>query len=140
MTRKAKQYGSQRGQKLNLFAVVGLLFLYIFSSQINSVHLLFHEDHEEEQIHSPSVEKDLCHRSIYHQDKEACDHKAHLVKQEKCELCHIHFITDHFYSFALSNRVKWHFNFDNLFLKTSLDHFHLDLFLSRAPPIIASIF
>jgi hypothetical protein len=68
---------------------VGLLAAaYIIgNSPGEALHKLFHN--QETVVHTVDQEKDSCHRTIYHQEKEdGCEHKSHVCKVEKCNLCH----------------------------------------------------
>jgi hypothetical protein len=71
-----------------LFAVVILATAYIIgNSPGEALHKLFHN--QETVVHTVDQEKDSCHRTIYHQEKEdGCKHKSHISKVDKCTLCH----------------------------------------------------
>jgi len=70
------------------WAVVLLLFLYVVaSSNVESLHSLFHED-EATVLHTTQTESDPCHVRLYHQDRSGgCGHDSHLVNEVKCSLC-----------------------------------------------------
>ena len=72
--------------------IILLLLLYVLSVlQIESVHMLFHA-HDQVELHTQEQEKDLCHRAIYHGEKENdCGHKTHVKKSDKCSLCAVVF-------------------------------------------------
>lgn len=60
----------------------------IGSGNLEVFHKIFHE-HESTELHTPEIENDLCHVSVYHQDRsDGCDHRTHLVKNSKCSLAH----------------------------------------------------
>lgn len=47
-------------------------------------HRIVHP-YEQVLLHSASLEKDPCHRRIYHHDPvQGCHHKAHLTENKKC--------------------------------------------------------
>jgi hypothetical protein len=70
-------------------AVVLLAAVYIIgNSPGEALHKLFHNQ-ELTVVHTVDQEKDSCHRTIYHQEKEqGCKHKSHISKVDKCNLCH----------------------------------------------------
>ena len=73
---------------------VFLLVLYITgNTQFEGFHKLFHA-HQVVADHSIANEKDPCHRSIYHHEKNKDLHRSHLIKAENCNLCHVFFHTD----------------------------------------------
>jgi hypothetical protein len=64
-----------------------LLVLYVFCSlHTDVIHRLSHA-HELQDLHSIKNEKDQCHKSVYHHEKNSCEHKAHLTKSDKCSEC-----------------------------------------------------
>jgi hypothetical protein len=71
-----------------VLAVVLLATAYIIgNSPGEALHKLFHN--QETVVHTVDQEKDSCHRTIYHQEKEdGCKHKSHISKVDKCTLCH----------------------------------------------------
>jgi hypothetical protein len=74
------------------FAVFLLLLIYSAGSvQLETLHTLFHE-HDE--LHTSELEKDPCHRAVYHHEKEGCEHKSHVTEQKKCSLCQFSFHAD----------------------------------------------
>lgn len=70
------------------FLSILLLSVYCLANlQVEVFHNLFHA-HENTSIHSSEAEKDLCHRAIYHNEKDqGCKHTFHFTKAEKCDLC-----------------------------------------------------
>jgi hypothetical protein len=72
------------------WAVILLLFLYVLgSSNIESFHSLFHK-YETTVLHTEQNEADPCHIALYHQKRDGgCHHDSHLVKEDKCSLCHV---------------------------------------------------
>jgi hypothetical protein len=76
--------------------ILVLLFLYAVGiSQFDGWHKLFHP-HDTLISHSESQEEDSCHRAIFHQDIEkGCEHRTHIVVNNKCDLCDSIFHTDH---------------------------------------------
>ena len=72
-------------------ASVFLLLLFYTSGniQFELLHQIIHPQ-DNAITHIPENEKDPCHRSIYHGDKNAgCKHEVHLTKLSKCSFCHI---------------------------------------------------
>lgn len=71
-----------------ILAAVLLAAAYIIgNSPGEALHKLFHN--QETVVHTVDQEKDSCHRTIFHQEKEdGCKHKSHISKVEKCTLCH----------------------------------------------------
>ncbi|MBL7870650.1 MAG: hypothetical protein JNM78_03490 [Cyclobacteriaceae bacterium] len=71
-----------------ILAVVLLAAAYISgNSPGEAFHKFFHN--QETLVHTVDQEKDSCHRTIYHQEKEdGCKHKTHISKVEQCTLCH----------------------------------------------------
>lgn len=65
-----------------------LLVYFIGTLEFNSIHSLFHSEHIEE-LHSAENEKEACHQAIYHYAKTGCEHKTHIVPNDKCPLCHL---------------------------------------------------
>jgi hypothetical protein len=72
-----------------ILAVVLLAAAYIIgNSPDEALHKLFHNQ-EAVVVHTIDQEKNSCHRSIYHQEKEdGCQHKSHISKVDACSLCH----------------------------------------------------
>jgi hypothetical protein len=71
-----------------------LCFFLLGNVEIEAIHQFVHS-HNTAVTHSKDVEKDLCHRSIYHGEvKNGCAHKSHITKSDKCEWCGINFQTD----------------------------------------------
>ena len=66
-------------------ATVLLILVYALGAvEFKGIHEAFHnEDHSEAQ------EKNPCHRSLYHQAADACDHAFHFSQQKQCLLCHL---------------------------------------------------
>lgn len=74
----------------NIRAFVAILLLSAYAIgfiQVQLLHEAFHAD-KYALIHSAAHEKDPCHRTIYHDEKESsCEHKLHITNVEKCSLC-----------------------------------------------------
>ena len=68
------------------FLMICIYLLAIF--QTNGSYFHVHE-HDVEISHNPELEKDACHRTIYHRDlNHGCKHPSHLTKENKrCTLC-----------------------------------------------------
>jgi len=66
--------------RLFIFLSLGL---YLFGLYGYEMHRTSHAE-----VHTKEVEKDPCHRSLYHQDKQAgCAHNSHYSKSDDCSLC-----------------------------------------------------
>ena len=79
---------------IRVLVIAPFLFLYAIGSQINSIHQFLHTEHDNATLHTAAAERDLCHRSIYHHEKNACKHRSHVHQSETCELCQISVSTD----------------------------------------------
>jgi hypothetical protein len=77
------------GNVLKTFASLLLLTIYLAGSiQVDVLHQVLHA-HDNAVAHTAEQEKDACHLSVYHQQKnKGCDHDAHFVKRENCNFCH----------------------------------------------------
>lgn len=87
-----------RKKKANGLAT-GLIFVLIAfyaagAAQLQVLHEYLHA-HLHVTSHSETEERDACHRTIYHQDKEnGCGHQSHIVVTDKCPLCDLISDTD----------------------------------------------
>jgi len=117
-------------------SVILLLVFYAAGVlQVESLHAFLH-DHQQEELHTLEQENDLCHRAIYHGEKQNdCGHKTHVKKSDSCSLCAVLFSTPHIYveppllkSFNHAADCFFHKNF---FIKVSSCHQRP----SRAPPV-----
>lgn len=72
--------------------VILFLFLYFLgSSDIISLHKFSHQ-YREAELHSVQNERDPCHVTVYHQQRDGgCGHTSHFVKGDKCSICDIQF-------------------------------------------------
>jgi hypothetical protein len=117
-------------------SVVLLLLLYAAGVlQVESLHALFH-DHQQAKLHTSAQENDLCHRAIYHGEKENdCGHKTHVKKSDRCSLCAMFCSGAHVYAEISLVRIFVHatdYFFDNDFF-TQISSGHQKP--SRAPPV-----
>lgn len=71
-------------------AVILLLTIYMCGSAGSGLfHRLFH-GHESLIAHTPELEKDPCHRVVYHYEKDnVCQHESHFGVYETCGHCDI---------------------------------------------------
>ena len=124
-----------KNQRMRIFSAWLLLLLYLTGNvQVESFHKIFHSF--EQALHSTEVEKDPCHRAIYHDAKQkGCDHKTHVTAIKKCPLCHIiplnekHIaVSNSFESFSSSS------NFEQLSISIQVAEVSGGL-SARAPPI-----
>jgi hypothetical protein len=86
--------------------VSGLMMAYLASAiDIDQFHQLLHGHQPVE--HSSDQEKDPCHRTIVHNDKEqGCKHDSHFVKTDNCSFSHIIFtIYYDFNSLSIENEI-----------------------------------
>lgn len=71
---------------------IAMFFLLIYglgTIEVAGIHDALHaEDHTE------ALEKDPCHRSVFHKAKDSCKHPTHFTTQKKCFLCHLIFQND----------------------------------------------
>jgi len=124
------------GNSAKVLAVVVLAVAYIIgNSPDEALHKLFHNQ-EVTVVHTIDQEKDSCHRTIYHQEKEdGCKHKSHISKVDKCNLCHA---LSHIDQFAISGSTC-EFILTDVESTGKLTSHHLSLFKTnlpaRAPPI-----
>lgn len=67
-----------------------LLMVYVAGAiAAEVVHQAMH-DHGAAGLHTRAVEKDPCHRAIYHQaTAQGCHHKAHFTPTHKCACIHV---------------------------------------------------
>lgn len=81
-----------------LFTVVLLLVIYLVGTvEINSVHAIFHQTDNQSELHSAVNESNGCHQWVYHNNKnQDCEHKAHLVANKNCPLCHLSLQSFHY--------------------------------------------
>jgi hypothetical protein len=80
--------------RLNVRGLLAALLLAVYATGAIGIDLFHHSlhDHSDKALHTEEAEKDPCHLSIYHLDKEdGCDHKTHLTKAEKCKYSHVVF-------------------------------------------------
>lgn len=116
---------------------VSLLLVYLLSSfNTESIHRLVHS-HESGDLHTAQHEADPCHIKIYHHERPGgCDHKAHLVKEEKCSFCPVQLsnfqvIEECTISLIQTFESVEGFTSDDLFITTT--NFK---FAGRAPPVV----
>lgn len=124
---------------LKAFSAIILLLLYsVGNIPVELVHQIVHA-HETIVAHTDEQEKDPCHVSIYHADREgSCDHEAHLTKIEKCNLCHLIFHSDQIaLSSSASQITPSYFSFNKRAVTTLLCDVVVQL-PSRAPPFVSS--
>ena len=94
MKKIRKQFdGSLPGSK-NWLAAPVLLF-YLASFQVEIIHTFIHANDNTFVLHTPEEEKDLCHRSLFHNEKDACNHESHFIKNLNCQVCHACLKTTH---------------------------------------------
>ncbi len=73
-----------------ILAATLLLTIYCLGSiEFEGIHEALHA-----KEHTETAEKNPCHRSIYHQDKNACKHTTHVSEVKTCLLCHLIFHSD----------------------------------------------
>jgi hypothetical protein len=67
--------------------LLALLSVYMVSAiRVNTLHELLHDD-THAITHLEKDESDGCHRAIYHNDKQGCSHKTHIVQHTDCQAC-----------------------------------------------------
>jgi hypothetical protein len=80
--------------RLSIHSILAALMLVVYSTGAISIDLVHHilHDHAQPALHTGELEKNACHRALYHQDKEnGCSHQAHITNAEKCKYNHIVF-------------------------------------------------
>lgn len=112
-----------------------LLFYAIGVLQVESFHSLFHA-HEKAALHSVNEEKDPCHRTVYHGEKEqGCAHKTHVKKSDTCASCAVcissAYIANHYFETKILSFTAAFVSQDEIF--SAINPFHQKP--SRAPPI-----
>lgn len=99
-------------ESLKALVAIGLLLLYgIGNIPVEVVHQFVHA-HSTAVAHTVKAEHDPCHIRLYHGERAGrCDHQKHLVKLEKCSLCHAIVHKDHVVlsSFAFSFNPSYSF-------------------------------
>lgn len=82
-------------ERVKAFCALFLLLTYLIgNNQFAAFHKLLHKNEGRLVTHSAEQEKDRCHRTIYHYEKNKCEHRSHLTAIEKCNVCHLVFHTD----------------------------------------------
>ncbi|MBT1689075.1 hypothetical protein [Dawidia soli] len=94
MNRKHRHTATSTRRASSLFAFL-LLFLYLAGNlQPEALHHLSHND--EADAHTAVMEKDPCHRALYHAALgDGCEHTAHYTTPKKCAACHLIFHAAH---------------------------------------------
>lgn len=78
-----------------LSAILLIAFYFIGNTQVEVFHEFLHH-HDSIVVHTFEAEKDPCHRSLFHRDKnDGCEHKTHLTTAYKCKLCSFFCHSDH---------------------------------------------
>lgn len=120
----------------SLFSVFLLVIYVVGAIGVDLLHHSIH-NHQDSEVHSSVVEKDPCHRSIFHGETEnGCHHKAHFTRTEKCKFSHVVFQTqqeltrDHT-TVAVTESTRVIVGYRVLLTTTSLNQTHL-----RGPPVV----
>lgn len=137
---------SNKSKKLNrmsckAYLVFCLLLVYCFQCvSVEFLHELVHHHHETETAHTQELENDLCHRTIYHGEKnESCGHKSHLTKSTTCSFTDPCIISKHLAParfFAFFHTTLSYFDFQHTVFAVVEKLAHLP---SRAPPVFSII-
>jgi hypothetical protein len=123
---------------IKAFSAIILLLLYgIGNIPVELIHQFVHA-HETIVAHTDEQEKDPCHVTIYHANRDgSCDHETHLTKVEKCNLCHLLFHSDQIaLSVSSSEFTRSYFSINERAVITILRDIAVQL-PSRAPPFIS---
>ncbi|MBX2911657.1 MAG: hypothetical protein M9954_09490 [Cyclobacteriaceae bacterium] len=96
-------FGSHNKRDKNsvvLYPVLLLLVIYLTGTvEVNSFHALLHPPENQKELHTMANEANGCHQWVYHNNgKPGCGHKAHLVANKKCPLCHLTLQSFHYAS------------------------------------------
>lgn len=122
---------------LKAFFFLFLLISYTVGNiQVEAFHRHFHAQ-DNIDTHSFQEEKDPCHRTLYHHEKNyGCKHKLHLKKADKCSLCHIFYHSDQItFSDSSCEFIQSGFIVAEKFISVQLADIDNNL-PSRAPPFI----
>lgn len=120
----------------SLFSVFLLVIYVVGAIGVDLLHHYIH-NHQDTEVHSSIVEKDPCHRSIFHGEREnGCDHKAHFTSTEKCKVGHVIFqtqqeLTRAYTRVAVTESTPVIFAYRVSLTTTSLNQPHL-----RGPPVV----
>lgn len=116
---------------------VSLLLLYIAgTSQLEWVHSFAH-DQGQRVSHGDEQELDPCHRQIHHNDKEqGCDHDAHLIVSDKCQMCDLACQADQTIFCAVDFATADFLAYYIAFYKGNPGSYRSLLSSSRAPPAV----
>jgi hypothetical protein len=127
--------GRNTAHSLRTSLAVLLLILYVAgTSGIERLHQFFHS-HDHLVAHSEIQEKDPCHRSIYHNEKDkGCGHHSHLIVTDKCELCDLIFHTDQILLSTNESPALQFFTIDSGFCTSDVPISGQLIHSSRAPP------
>jgi hypothetical protein len=85
------------GGAIQSLSILLLIVFYVTGNiQFEGIHQLIHAHKTAVATeHSTEQEKDPCHRSIHHGDKEkGCNHHSHILFADKCDLCDVIFYGD----------------------------------------------
>jgi hypothetical protein len=132
---------SMRGQVstylrfLKAVALTLLLAAYLMGAmKLNGFHELLHAD-DHKITHLQSDEADGCHRAIYHNDKDGCEHKNHISTNHHCQLCDLILTTDQEAESNLPEKDSQHITVHKSFCQYSTETIPAAIRQSRAPPI-----
>lgn len=124
---------------LKTFSAILLLIIYLIANtQVETLHELLHTHAQDDVVvHTTEKEKDPCHRTLYHREKNnGCEHDSHFVKVQKCSLWHVLVHSD---QIALQDSsielFKHSFAIPDEFVSVQLTGIENNL-PSRAPPIM----
>lgn len=113
-----------------------LIFYLTGIAQFDALHRLFHP-HDHVVAHSEALEREPCHRAIYHHDREhGCGHHAHILVTGKCALCDLITHTDQILLPGLENQPVQGYSVCFVFPSTDIVRIAQSGLPSRAPPVV----
>lgn len=122
-------------------AVLCLLLIYFVQFlSADFLHNLLHKHPETAVVHSIKLEADLCHRTIYHGEKNGhCGHKSHITKKIKCSFTHPSVVSKHlaaerFFPTSLTSSPAYHCIYDASVHSVTATHLP-----ARGPPYLKII-
>lgn len=111
-----------------------LLFYILLTARVETLHKAFH-DPETIVSHSAAQEKDPCHIAIYHNVDRGCDHDAHLVVSDNCQICNFAIHGDQS-TVAVKAATSTHPSEKFVCYDERSDGYSVILSSSRAPPAV----
>ena len=81
------RHRNKNGKNQHAWVIFLLLALLVIGKvPFEFLHRTLH-DHDRVDLHTPLQEKDPCHQTIYHNQKNSCHHSTHLTTSPSCAWC-----------------------------------------------------